>query len=215
MKIRILAGMGAMLLASTAMAADLPRRTAPAAPAITQIPAFLWTGFYAGVNAGYGFGSFTGTPANGFRDPDGFVGGGQIGYNHQVNNVVFGLETDIQYADLRAGAAPGGIAGSRATLDYLGTVRGRVGYAYDRFLPYVTAGFAYGGTTVTVPAIGRGSEFNPGWTAGAGIEYAITNNLTAKVEGLYVDLAESRLLGGTQRRGAELGVIRAGLNAKF
>lgn len=203
------------LLASPVLAADLPRRTAPVAPAASGLPIFSWTGFYVGVNAGYGFGQFTGGTGNLFKDPNGFAGGLQAGYNRQIGQLVVGLETDINYAHLRANNAALGIPGSKNTVDYYGTLRGRFGYAIDRFLPYVTAGLAYGGTTVKVPALGKSDPVHVGWTAGAGIEYALTNNITARVEGLYVDLADKRVLGGPGKSGSEFGVIRAGINAKF
>ena len=210
----LLGSAAAALLAGAATAADLPRKSAPVAPAFAPVPVFAWTGFYAGVNAGYGFGQFAGPSAGGFKDPSGFVGGAQIGYNRQVGRLVYGLETDLSYANVGADNSATGIAGSKARVDYIGTVRGRVGYAMDRFLPYFTGGFAYGGSSVRI----QGNQSEPihdGGTLGVGAEYAITNNLTAKVEGLYVDLADRRVLGGTGKVGAELGIVRAGLNYKF
>ncbi|CAN1540082.1 COG3637 Opacity protein and related surface antigens [Rhabdaerophilaceae bacterium] len=209
-----LAALGA-LLAAPALGADLPRRTAPASPAIAAIPAFAWTGFYAGLNAGYGFGNFTGAVGKQYKDPAGFTGGVQIGYNHQVGQMVYGLETDLNYANLRGNNNALGVAGSKNTVDYFGTVRGRIGYSVDRFLPYLTAGFAYGGSTVSVPGLAKSTPTHVGWTAGVGVEYAITNNLTARVEGLYVDLNDQRVLGGANKSGSEFGVVRAGINAKF
>lgn len=211
----VFSGFAAALIAGGALAADLPRKSAPATPVFTRAPAFTWTGFYAGVNAGYGFGNFTGPSAGNFADPKGFIGGGQIGYNHQIDQFVFGLETDISYADINAKASATGVAGSKARINYLGTVRGRAGVAMDRFMPYLTAGFAYGGTNVTIPGTGRSSTAHYGWTAGGGVEYAFTNNLTARVEGLYVDLTDKRILGGAGKIGAEAAIIRAGINAKF
>jgi outer membrane immunogenic protein len=213
-KVLALAALGGLVV-TPVLAADLPRRSAPVAPAVAALPIFSWTGFYVGANAGYGFGQFTGGTGNQFKDPSGFTGGLQAGYNRQIGQIVVGLETDINYAHLRANNSALGIAGSKNTVDYYGTVRGRFGYAIDRFLPYVTAGLAYGGTTVKVPGLGKSDPVHAGWTAGAGIEYALTNNITARVEGLYVDLADKRVLGGPGKSGAEFGVIRAGINAKF
>lgn len=214
MKTKILAVLGATFAATTAFAADLPRKSAPVAPVVRALPAFTWTGFYVGVNAGYGFGQYTADVGRAYKKPSGFVGGGQIGYNYQVGQTVFGVETDLSYSDIDSGGK--GIAKSLASssIDYFGTVRGRVGYAVDRFLPYLTAGYAYGGGKVTVP----GAKTEPvyhGYALGAGVEYAFTNNLTARVEGLYVDLADRKIFGGAVKSGAEFGVVRAGLNAKF
>lgn len=213
--IRLLAAAGAALVATSAFAADLPRRSQPTAPVVQRMPIFTWTGFYAGLNAGYGFGQVTGPARAGFKDPNGFIGGGQIGYNLQSGNIVYGLETDLAYAHIQGKNSATGVAGAKSTLDYLGTVRGRVGYAFDRFLPYLTGGFAYGGSSITVPGLGKSTPVNYGWTVGAGVEYAITNNITAKLEGLYVDLADQRVLGGATKTGIETGIIRAGVNAKF
>lgn len=214
-KLSIAAGLGAALIATTAFAADLPRKSAPVAPVMARVPTFTWTGFYVGVNAGYGFGQYTGRSAPNFKDPSGFVGGGQIGYNYQIGQFVVGAETDLQYADLRARNSAAGVAGSKARIPYFGTVRARAGVAIDRFMPYVTAGYAYGGSDVTVPGTGKSSTMHHGYVVGGGLEYAFTNNLTAKVEGLYVDLSDKRVLGGAGKIGAEAGIIRAGINAKF
>lgn len=145
-------------VALTAQAADLPRR-APPPPAPLALPVFTWTGFYAGLNAGYAFhagssghtdptyGAVTGGARSG-----GFAGGGQIGYNYQFapgSGLVIGVETDIQGASFaKADAAYLGTTpyySVRPSPDYFGTVRGRLGYAFDRVLVYGTGGFAYGG----------------------------------------------------------------------
>ena len=213
--IRILAAVSAGVLATGALAADLPRRSAPPTPQLRAMPIFTWTGFYAGVNAGYGFGNMSGSAAPNFKDPSGFLGGVQLGYNHQVGQMVYGLETDLDYAHLQAKNSAIGVAGAKNTLNYLGTVRGRVGYSFDRFLPYLTGGFAYGQSTIKVPAVGKSNPTHYGWVLGGGVEYALTNNITAKVEGLYVDLSDQRVLGGAAKSGFETGILRAGINAKF
>ncbi|MGL5446268.1 MAG: outer membrane protein [Rhabdaerophilum sp.] len=214
MKTKMMLAAAAALVAGSAAAADLPRRTAPIAPAVTALPIFAWTGFYAGVNAGWGFGQYAGSGASRFKDPTGFTGGGQIGYNYQMGNIVLGLETDLNYAHLRATNSAIGIGGSKATVDYYGTVRARAGIAMDRFLPYITGGFAYGGSEVTVPGFGKTSPNHMGWVAGAGVEYALTNNITTRIEAFYVDLDNKRTPTGT-KLGPEFGVVRAGLNYKF
>jgi outer membrane immunogenic protein len=238
-----------IVVAGSALAADLPRRAAPP-PVFTPVPVFTWTGFYAGFNAGYGFGTNDNrngatvlglndasglVPANttavvafnNNRTNEGFVGGGQIGYNYQFtpgSGFVVGVEADAQYADfgrernrsqvissdgVNALAAqqvfnPAGIAG----LDYFGTVRGRLGYAFDRTLVYGTGGFAYGGGGGRDFGTGVSSnDFQTGWAAGGGVEYALPTDsflnffrssaVTLKVEGLYVNLDQ-----GSARNGA-------------
>jgi outer membrane immunogenic protein len=234
MKKLLLAGValgGFAAAAGAASAADLPARNAPP-PAVyaPAIPVFTWTGFYAGVNAGYGFSTNNsndtvfvpgvGLVSNGGND-GGFVGGGQIGYNYQFGSFVVGLETDLQFADM----------GDRIALDYFGTVRGRAGVAFDRLLVFGTGGFAYGGGNnnngcfvgATFVTDCGGNDTATGWTAGGGVEYAFTNNLTAKVEALYVNLDRSNntlvdpttgvTLPGSNT--SEFGVVRAGVNYKF
>ena len=134
MKKYLLASVAALGLvaAGAASAADLPSRKGPIAAPVYMPPAFTWTGFYVGANAGYGWGNVN---TNGFgqvSDLDGFVGGGQIGYNYQMGQFVVGLEADLQAADLSSGDNLGLL---NVKTDYFGTVRARVGVAFDRFLP--------------------------------------------------------------------------------
>ena len=155
----------------------------PAPITTTYVPVFTWTGFYVGVNAGYGWtqsNNVTFTTPTGLwttyssGNNSGFTGGGQIGYNMQYNQFVFGLETDIQYADFGKKNYYSTGLGPFPTFatdngNYFGTVRGRVGYAIDRTLIYVTGGLAYGDVGQTV---GNAST-NWGWTLGGGVEYAL------------------------------------------
>jgi outer membrane immunogenic protein len=224
MKARILGLLAATALTaagiSAASAADLPLRTAPA-PVFAPVPVFTWSGFYAGVNAGYGWsdednlravgvpagaigvGSIPGTLTFGDESAEGFVGGGQIGYNAQFGAFVVGVEADLQWADLGAdrGVAtypaqwdaydfrPAGVAGG---IDWFGTVRARLGVAFDRALIYGTGGFAYGGGDTDDDFDGILNDDNDdvrtGWVLGLGAEYAFTNNLTFGIEGLWVNL---------------------------
>jgi len=198
------------LAVSAASAADLPVRAAPPAPVFAAPPVFTWTGFYAGVNAGWGWRDSNresvfltpgpGTPALAgtlvFRNNDdgGFTGGGQIGYNYQIGSFVIGAEADIQWADRddNQGAVfiPGpGFAGTfvpgrfESSQDWYGTVRARAGVAFGQALIYATGGFAY-------------SEDTTGWTAGGGVEWALPVNLfgssavTFGVEALYLSFDE-------------------------
>lgn len=237
MKKILLASVALFGFAGVASAADLPARAAPPAPIVAAVPVFTWTGFYVGVNAGYGWNT---NDNHRYYDPvlgyyggggsdGGFVGGGQIGYNYQIGSFVVGLETDIQYADLGGGNSNyyyGGYYRDSSNGNYFGTVRARAGVAFDRALIYVTGGFAYGdvangSSAYYAPTAGfyYGSDngTNTGWTLGGGVEYAFTNNLTAKVEGLYVNLDTKNNYYGVygDKNNAEFGVVRAGLNYKF
>lgn len=191
----------AALLASTAAvsAADLAVKARPIAP----VPVFSWTGFYAGVNGGIGGNkvdypfAVTGVTGGnlGLTSFGGF-GGGQIGYNWQfAGNWVAGVETDIQGSAIKSelsGAINGlGSLSAGSEVKYFGTVRGRLGYAFDRVLVYGTGGFAYGSedTTLSInPGLLSYKKSNDltGWTAGAGVEVALINNLSFKTEYLYL-----------------------------
>jgi outer membrane immunogenic protein len=223
MKKILLSSVALLGLTAGAMAADLPSRRAPA-PMIAAVPVFTWTGFYVGVNAGYGWNnndvSVTIPTVGTFTSDDegGFVGGAQVGYNYQMGSLVLGIEADLQYADLGGEVVIPGFVGFDDGDNYFGTVRARVGVAFDRALVYATGGFAYGDV-----GGGFGSDANGGWTLGGGLEYAFTNNLTAKVEGLYVNLERDNnnfvvgLPAGTliSNDNSEFAVVRAGLNFKF
>ena len=195
---------------SAASAADLPMRAAPpAAPFVAAAPIFTWTGFYAGVNAGYGWSDDDNDSIALADDEDdgGFVGGAQVGYNYQIGSFVVGLEGDIQYADFgREGAFDldndGEEDGVFESSDWFGTVRARAGVALGQALIYGTGGFAF-------------ADDSNGWTAGGGLEYAFTNNLSAKIEGLYVSLDgdDSDIVGFDNE--TDFGVVRAGLNFRF
>jgi outer membrane immunogenic protein len=267
MKTRLLGLLAATALTaaglSAATAADLPSRAAPA-PILAAVPVFTWTGFYVGVNAGYGWhndnnnnrtvfvpggavgvGSVPGAITFNDDNNDGFVGGGQIGYNYQMGSFVVGVEADIQWADLGGsngtafypaqwgiyGFEPAGAAGG---VDWFGTVRARAGVAFDRALIYATGGFAYGGADNNNDFFSNNNDVRTGWTLGGGVEYAFTNNLTAGLEGLWVNLDNnnSTFIGssvpfaGAARTAVEVAnsdnsndndffVVRAKLNYKF
>ena len=216
MKKYLLASVAALGLvaAGAASAADLPSRKGPVAAPVYMPPAFSWTGFYVGANAGYGWGNVN---ANGFAnvgDLDGFVGGGQVGYNYQMGQFVLGLEADLQGADLSSGNNLGLV---NVKTEYFGTVRARVGVAFDRFMPYITGGWAYGNVKTAIPALGFSSDrtHTGGFAVGAGLEYAVTNNIIAGVEYLYVDLGEKNILGAGTKVGTDFSVVRARLSYKF
>jgi outer membrane immunogenic protein len=215
-------------------------------------------GFNSNNNDNYGY-PFFGAPTafnpffygNGNNGSDGgFVGGGQVGYNYQFGSLVVGVEADLQYADL-GGRNNGyyGFYGDNGGSDgYFGTVRARIGVAFDRVLVYATGGFAYGDVnsgnngygypgfgTVGFPfgyGYGRRDETNTGYAVGGGIEYAVTNNITVRLEGLYVNLDNGNnnndypyflgttafnpfFYGDNRKNDNEFGVVRAAVNFKF
>lgn len=248
---RILLSSAALaLLAGSASAADLSTRM-PVKAVVMPAPAFSWTGFYIGGNAGLGVGDFKSNstlvddsvayPFSSSLTASGAFVGGQLGYNYQfVNNVVLGIETDLQWSNVegkwRSGFPVGnffpGNLENKASLDYFGTIRARLGYAFDRVLPYVTGGAAYGkikaDQTSLVDSLFAGEGYansnsttNWGWTIGAGVEYAMTNNWTLKVEYLYMDLGDlNRTIVGdnaslSNSTSFELHTLKAGINYKF
>ncbi|WP_100253364.1 porin family protein [Methylobacterium sp. UNC300MFChir4.1] len=258
-------------LSGAALAADLPRRAAPP-PVFTPVPVFTWTGAYFGINAGYayteadtirtvGIGALQSNVNNLLRSPavrlpqDGFSAGGQVGYNYQFtpgSGIVVGVEADAQYMDLqrtgvqsifRPAFNPNVLTNTyRTDLSFLGTVRGRVGYAFDRVFVYGTGGFAYGDVTQRVgfqtaaplTYFGSRSRIDTGYAYGGGIEYALptdsflnffrSNAVTIKAEYLRYDLGSHNLLVGSvggpgvgyiSRFRTEGAIARAGLNFKF
>jgi outer membrane immunogenic protein len=233
----LLASGAGLVLTGAASAADLPRRAPP--PVFVPVPVFTWTGAYFGINAGYittdnnriataGLNTVAATNvAIGARPPlvrvdqDGFTVGGQVGYNYQFTpgaGVVIGVEADAAYTDLQRNTfvvgSTGALNGFRSSMDFLGTVRGRIGYAFDRTLVYGTGGFAYGDVTERAlffaPAgggalqfAGNRSRIETGYAVGGGVEYALPTDsflnffkssaVTVKAEALYYDLGRRNL----------------------
>jgi outer membrane immunogenic protein len=221
--------------------------------AYTPVAAANWTGFYLGGNFGSGFGrdrSSLSVPVGPFIDtfnlaPTGFIGGVQAGYNWQAANWVFGVEADFQGSTqkddktcvLGCGfTVPGGQLGAAydATLPWLATVRGRLGYSAGSTLFYATGGFAYGNvkTRITTNSFAglvtnTFSADKSGWTAGAGIETPFTllgllgPNWTSKTEYLYVDLgstSDNFIIGAvpaTTTRSVTEHIFRTGVNYHF
>lgn len=264
MKKIVLAGALAVI-ALPALAADMPGRRIVKSPVFVPPPMFTWTGVYAGLNAGYGFGEqktttigtagFDGlvplgiAPASLNTGGNGFIGGAQAGANFQFGSIVAGIEADIQYVDQGKTARFTGnpvlgtalTTSARHELNWLGTLRGRVGFAADRLLVYGTGGLAFGEVEasgsvdgVAAPALawsGSNRATKTGWAAGGGVEYAFTDNISLKAEYLYYDLGRSTFtasgnaavrataalngidyVGRTQTKGS---IVRAGVNYRF
>jgi outer membrane immunogenic protein len=232
MKRILLAGVIALAAGAQALAADLPPPMAPAprAPAayIPAPPPWSWTGFYLGINGGYGFGNSNWTFPAGFSvgsfKVNGGMAGGTLGYNYQIGQLVLGIEGDYDWQNVR------GFANNAATCiacdtasSWIGTVRGRVGYAFDRIMVYGTAGGAVTDVKASFGAQPWASSTEWGWTAGGGIEGAIFDNWTAKVEYLYADFSKASCAVGTCNPGGISGpsvslnesMVRVGVNYKF
>lgn len=204
-----------LLAAAPAFAADLPQAyPTKAPPPVVVVPAFSWTDFYLGANAGYGWG--TGQTGISDLDPEGWLAGGQVGFNYQFgNNVVLGVEADIQGSDINDGTIDGAFD-PRSKMDYFGTVRARLGYAFDNVLPYVTGGLAWGHNEIENRFDGITSDnTHVGWTVGGGLEYALTNNWTVKAEYLYMDLGDEYYDSIGADAGLKTSTARIGVNYKF
>ncbi|HLL29290.1 MAG TPA: outer membrane protein [Xanthobacteraceae bacterium] len=206
------------MAAQAANAADLPRRPPPEYPVkAPPLRVFDWTGFYAGINAGYGWGSsrfdFGAAGANHIDTSGGLVGG-TLGYNYQIGQTVLGLEGDFDWQDVKSnGVCVAGVCQTKS--NWLSTVRGRLGYAFDRFMPYVTGGAAFSEVKANIPGVGSASDTRTGWTVGGGAEYAFAPNWTVKAEYLYVDLGTLNCPACGANVKVKENVVRAGLNYKF
>jgi outer membrane immunogenic protein len=248
----LLGSVAGAMLAAPAFAADLSYPVK--APIIAVAPMFSWTGFYLGANAGYGWGEgsanwgdyldyyYSGwnSSYDGGTDPDGWFGGVQVGYNFQLqNNLVLGIEADAQFGSMKdtlnysasdpiTGASDVGTITSK--IESFGTIRGRIGYAADRFLPYVTGGLAWGNVKVNEdwtstlggvvqPGLSGSASVSEtiwGWTLGGGVEYAVTDNWTVKGEYLYTDLGDISWDGDASTDiGVKLQTLKVGVNYKF
>jgi outer membrane immunogenic protein len=199
MKKFLLAGVAAIAFVSGAQAADLGVPRGPVA-GVVMAPVFSWTGFYLGAQIGgvwYNdrtteFVTATGA-ATGFTQgftASGITGGLHAGFNYQMNNIVVGVEADIEASGAGGGYTLGNGNGTRFRSNWQGSLRGRLGFAADRALFYVTGGLAvaqFRHGYFTPALIENFSRTRAGWTVGAGVEYAFTPNWTARAEYRYSD----------------------------
>ena len=197
-------------VASSAMAADLPTRKAPPAPKVYSAPPiFSWTGLYVGVNGGWGGSSNGGD----FGSPTGGLIGGTVGYNYQIGQFVAGLEGDWDWADLNKSGT--NLLGAYSNkIDQMVTARARAGFAVDRALLYVTGGYAGVEDKVNVPGVFGSTDWRSGGAIGAGVEYAFTNNISAKAEYIYTAFPSKSYAPG-YKSDLDISLVRAGLNYKF
>lgn len=194
LKSALLATATSAIIATNAVAADL--QDEPQAPEIAEVSVqakdYDWGGLYLGLNAGLGFeGEFDNNAGLDLDTDEAFIGGGIIGYNYQINKLVFGIEGDLNYTDLDA--SNGGVA---ADLDFLGTITARAGFTpIDRVLTYVEGGYAFGQVDASTP-VGSDENIQSGFVVGGGAEFALTENILSGIEYNYVDLNEQDLPGG-------------------
>lgn len=243
---RLLSAIVFLTIATAASAQDAPK----------------WSGLYMGVHAGYGWGAFDGsmiytdaTKGDGFDatgktiDAEGAIAGGQVGFNFQTGAIVWGIEADASWADIQGDARflpyPVGYPknGSPAwdfesQIDWLATVRARLGFASGRTLTYVTGGVAFAGSETSINVVGPGykasgskDETLTGWVGGGGFEWLVDRHWTVRAEYLYYNFGDAGgILKGTQMTSCnpacahvtdgfggniELHTVRVGLNYKF
>ncbi len=225
----ILAGASVIALTAAASAADLNR--APAAASFGDVPSHgvNWSGIYIGVNGGYGADAGEIADKMGLlgASPDGGFGGGQIGVNLQRGNLVFGIEADLQAANITGAkslAAGPYTLGTKTSLDWFGTLRGRLGYAAGSALVYATGGLAYGhitdenscattGTCICVPGSNWKREKDAtGYVVGGGAEYKFNPSWSAKAEYQYLNLGQENHWAKTTKEDFEVSTVRLGLN---
>jgi outer membrane immunogenic protein len=249
MKRFLFAGAFALLAGGQALAADLPPPPGPAprAPAVYLPPPiqYNWTGFYIGGNLGgaWGQGSFSDPFGNNFGASNSikFIGGGQVGANYEFSNgALVGVEADFDWlpnngntTTTTLAAGPGTPATASVTVNnqWVTTVTGRLGYAWDRLLVYGKGGGAWVGSsnpTVAVNGVATTvstTNSNWGWTAGAGVEYAFWGNFSARLEYDYIGLqnqsftipSTSAILPGDVFSGSSRNIqmVTLGINYKF
>jgi outer membrane immunogenic protein len=210
------AGLLAAVMALPSFAADMPW---PAYKAPSSAAPWNWTGFYVGINGGYGFGTSNWTSVGattGDFNVNGALAGGTIGYNLQTGLWVWGLEGDIDASWIK---------GTNATIccetknSWFATARGRIGYAFDRWMPFITGGAAFGDVKMTPVGFGSETDTRFGWTAGGGLEYAFQGAWSAKVEYLYADLGKANCSVATCGVANDVifktSIVRGGINYHF
>lgn len=184
--------------ATTVRAADLAPVEAPVAPVITEVSGvYDWNGFYVGALTGYGWTDADSDDNGDSASPslDGWALGGYTGYNYQMGSWVMGLEGDVKYDWNSDNLDLGGIPMELET-NWSGSLRARLGYAFDRTLVYTTGGYAFTNAELRDRDSGDSDDKTfHGWTIGAGVEHAFTENLIGRVEYRYTDYGDSSLLG--------------------
>ncbi len=189
----------------SAQAADFNYAPRPGYTVNQPLNAYSWAGPYLGGTLGYSWGEVGNNPTK----PSGITGGIEAGYNWQTGPWVFGIEGDINLTGANDTFAPW-----KFSNPWFGTVRGRAGYAFNNILFYGTGGLAFGELRGETFGLSE-SHSTIGWTLGAGTEFGLAQNWTAKIEYLYVDLDSSNFVVTGAKNDYRFGVVRAGINFHF
>ncbi|WP_273726043.1 outer membrane protein [Brucella gallinifaecis] len=223
LKSLLLASTVVLIAATGAKAADAIVYEEPAP--VVAAPVFSWNGAYLGGQIGYGWGKsrFGDDTGSINLKPDGFLGGLYAGYNFDLgNSVVLGIDGDVTYNNLKDSNTFLGDTYLESKLRWSGAVRARAGYAVDRFLPYIAGGVAFGSVKNTIgddEVSFSQSKTLTGWTAGAGVDYAATDNVIVRLEYRYTDYGRKNfdfgLEGGSVRDKFKTNEVRLGVAYKF
>lgn len=199
--------------------------TAASAADVMDESTFDWTGLYVGANAGYAFGGEDDVGISpriggvGDLELNGIFGGLGVGYNYQIDQIVLGVEGDIQLSGI-SDSDSNGLYDTENDVNYFGTLRGRAGWAFDQTLLYATGGLAFGDFDYEVKGgnVSIDDNFsNWGYVVGAGVEQAIDENLSIKAEYLYANFGEEDLEEGgfTTHATPDFHLARIGVNYRF
>jgi outer membrane immunogenic protein len=216
--------LAAAMLASTSAVSEAGDLGSSPAYRLPQPPMpFAWNGFYAGAHAGLGWSSGDGSDSGGTSS--GLIGGGQVGFNYQISQWVFGIEADLAGTTIKDSASatvvgPGAVitGNAQASLDWVSTLAPRVGYAFDRWLVYGKLGAAWAHGTGTASASINGSpvgsisvgESVSGMVVGVGAEYALWDNWSAKIEYNMMDFGNNGPFADNK-----FNILKAGFNYRF
>jgi outer membrane immunogenic protein len=223
---------GAAVFSGGALAADMGRPVYKAPPAGVMPATYDWTGFYVGGHVGYGWAEKDWRDAFGLNvsnKADGFLGGGQVGFNYQIGMFVLGAEGDFSWSGIKGGSNTAAIIGAplgntfNTDVNWVSTLTGRAGVAFDRWLVYGKGGVAWANdkfstNRYTAPVSVEVTDTRIGWTAGAGVEYAFAPAWSAKLEYNYMDFgnrAVSFAPGTSTDIDQQIHAVKFGVNYKF
>lgn len=223
-----LAGMAMLVLAGAARA-DGPYGPGPGRMIFEPPPIFTWSGFYIGGNIGGAWANSSlsdqATTLTYSTNHSGFIGGGQLGYNYQIRNLVLGIEWDFDWTsigDTRSGIFFGNAFQASADTDWITTLSGRVGLTVERWLMYMKIGGGWVHNSASITNLTTGvsastSNTDGAWLVGAGVEYAFSNNWLAKAEYNYLGLSDRNVTaaGNTYTWDRDVQMLKFGINYKF
>jgi outer membrane immunogenic protein len=213
---KLLLAAALVALAAPASAADLPPKPFYKAPA--YVAPYNWSGFYVGVVGGGGWGDSkhsdgVGTTSGHFDQSGGTIGG-TLGYNWQAGNIVFGLEGDLAWANI-TGSTASCFPSCFTTIRSIDTARGRIGMAFDNWLPYITGGVAVANIDAGQSGLISGNDTRVGATVGAGVEWMFAQNWSAKAEYLYATFDSQSTYASVNVAERNVNLFRLGVDYHF